>query len=366
MRQAILFICCLLSTVRVAGQYGIEANVMGGKVLKHTTKFSAPVPQLSTAIDVALIKQTRGVQDWEQRRRYPLWGVGLCLTHYGIDSIYGNALGLYPMMQFPIVRGKSVEWTVRAGLGIGYVTQHYSRAPVWDTLNNAIGSSINNFTMIATDIRYRLNAHWRIQAGLNFSHLSNGSMKQPNLGVNMYGGHVGLQYRPAGDEHEQIVKDRPRLRNRVLVQARLGLSFNESGNTDGPIYVGHLASLYASRRYAGKNKLLAGIDYSYHPSIYAFQRNNEINIGRERANSWKSAVFVGHEWLFGRMSVMTQVGYYIKDAVLRHDRFYEKIGYNYYLVRREHGTLKELCLTVLLKTHKADAELVEWGIGVGF
>jgi hypothetical protein len=201
---------------------------------------------------------------------------------------------------------------------------------------------------------------------MNFSHLSNGAMKQPNLGVNMYGGHVGLRYWPDGDRKDRIVKDRPRLKNRILGQFRFGMAFNESGNTDGPMYLTYMASAYASRRYASKNKVFAGLDYSYHSSIYAFQRNNEINVGNERANSWRSSVFVGHEWLFGRMAVMAQVGVYIKEAVLHLDPYYQKIGYNYYLIRSEDGALKELCLSVLLKTHKSNAELVEYGVGIGF
>jgi hypothetical protein len=339
---------------------------MAGKVLKHTKKFSAPVPELSTAAEVVLLKQTAGRQDWEQRRHYPLWGVGLSCTRYGIDSIYGNSIGLYPVLQIPLIRGKSLEWTLRVGMGIGYVTQHYERSPGWDTLNNAIGSSVNNFTMLTTQLRYRLNESWSLHAGLSFSHLSNGAMKQPNLGVNMYGGQVGLRYWPDGDRQQRIVRERPRLRNRILAQARLGMAFNESGTTDGPIYQTYLATVFASRRYGSKNKILLGIDYSYHTSIYAFQRNNEINVGNERANSWKSAVFVGHEWLFGRMALVAQFGVYIKEAVLRHDPYYQKIGYNYYLIRNEQGGLKELCLSVLLKTHKSDAELVEYGLGIGF
>lgn len=339
---------------------------MAGKVLKHNEKFRPPIPDLSTALDIAILKQTTGTQDWEQRRHYPVWGVGASYTRYGIDSIYGSAFGIYPFLQTYLIRGKRLEWTLRGGMGIGYVTRHYTRAPEWDTLNNAIGSAVNNFTLITTDLRYRIDRHWSIQAGLNFSHLSNGAMKQPNLGVNMYGGHIGIRYWPGGDRPELTDRERPRLRNRVLAQARLGIAFNESGTTDGPIYKTYLASAYVSRRYKSRNKVFIGLDYSYHGNIYAFQRNNEINGGTERANSWKSAVFLGHEWLFGRMGLTAQIGVYLKEAVLRTDPYYEKLGYNYYIIRAERGPLKELCLSFQLKTHKAIAELVEFGLGVGF
>ncbi len=353
--------------LRAQGNVALEANLMAGKVLKHSFRFRPPVPDLSTAVDVALVKQTIGTQAWEQRRHYPVWGVGATYTNYGIDSIYGSAFSLYPFLQTYIIRGKRLEWTLRAGLGIGYATKHYSHAPDWDTLNNVIGSAINNFTLIATDLRYRISSHWSVQAGLNFSHLSNGAIRQPNLGINMYGGHLGLRYRPAGAGQDRIVSDVPHLRNRLLVQARIGWAIDEkSGVIGGPIYPVYLASGYLSKRYKGKNKVFLGLDYSYHTRIYAFQRNNEVNVGEERAHSWKSAVFLGHEWLLGRMSFLAQVGYYVRDAVLKQDPYYEKLGYNFYLLRGERGPLKELCLSALLKTHQAAAELVEFGIGVGF
>jgi hypothetical protein len=354
------------SCVFAQGNIAVEGSFMAGKVLKHSTKFRPPIPELSTAFNLSFIKQTTGTNDWEQLRHYPIWGLGLTYTHYGIDSVYGSSIGLCLFAQKYIIRGKRLEWTVSGGLGLGYATRHYERAPVWDTLNNAIGSAANNYTLMQTDIRYRINANWSIQAGLNFSHLSNGALKQPNLGVNMYGGHIGLRYWPAGDRPKLITRERPKLRNRILAQARLSMAFNESGNADGPIYPVYMASAYASMRYKSRNKVFLGIDYSYHTRIYAFQRNNEINVGNERANSWKSAVFLGHEWLFGRIGVVAQVGVYVKEAVLRLDPYYEKIGYNLYLLHTEHGALKELCVSMLLKTHQSVAELVECGIGVGF
>ncbi len=360
----LLFLCRTEASAQPGSGY--ELNLLAGKVLKHTPKFRPPVPTLSTAVEFAWLKQTYGRYDWEQQRHYPVWGFGATFLHYGIDSIYGSAIGFYPLLQLKLINGKRLSWTFRGGLGLGYVTRHFERGPVWDTVNNAIGSAWNNFSSFSTDLRYRVNPNWSLQLGLSFCHLSNAAMKQPNLGVNFYGAHVGLRYWPDGDQPARVQRERKRLRNRFLVQARAGFAFNESGHGDGPVYPTYIGSLFLSRRYHNLNKVFIGVDYSYHTSIYAFQRNNEINIGKEAANSWKSAVFVGHEWMIGRLGFVAQVGVYVKEAMLRLSPFYEKLGYNVYLIQQEHGALKELCLTGLLKTHLADAELVEFGIGVGF
>jgi hypothetical protein len=368
MSRIVRLICFLLFLpvlLRAGPGMGIEVNAMVGKILKHTSKFRAPIPDHSSALELAWLKQTDGRRDWEQRRNYPLWGIGACYTHYGVDSVYGQVFGVYPMLQIPLIRGKSLEWTLRVGIGVGYATRHYERYPVWDTLNNMIGSSFNNFSLFATSLRYRLNSHWSLQTGLTFSHLSNGALKQPNLGINMYSLQLGLRYWPDGDQPERIRKDRPKLKNRILGQARLGIAFNQGGGADGPMYPTYLATVYASRRYNSQNKILLGADYSYHTNAYVFQRNNEINPGHEAENSWRAALFFGHEWLFGRMAFVAQWGFYLRDPI-KNEISYQKLGYHYYIIKQEKGILKEAFLGVQLKTHLTTAELIEFGVGMGF
>lgn len=346
--------------------FGIETNIIAGKILKHSPKFKGPIPPLSTALDINFFKQTSGKKDWQQRRKYPIVGVGITYTNYGNDAVYGYAIGVYPSLQLPIITGKNFEWTARAGFGIGFISHHYERTPVWDTLDNAIGSHFNNFSLFTTDLRYHINKHWDVQLGVNLSHISNAVLKVPNLGINMYGAHIGLRYFPVSSKPDRIVKKLSPLPNRWLVQSRLGIAFNQAGSSGGPMYRAYLASLYASKRWKSKNKVFGGIDYSYHEKVYAFLQNNEIFPGEAAAHSWKSAVFVGNEYLIGRVGIMLQVGYYLHKDYLTVEPLYEKLGCNVYLLQKEKGPLKELFLSILLKTHKTVAELTEVGIGVGF
>jgi hypothetical protein len=361
-----LFISFTASAQKFAGS-GVETNFIYGKIYKHSKKIIAPIPEQSTGFEINYVQQTNGSKDWHHRRRFPLVGFGFMYTDYGIDSIWGKCLAIYPNLQIPIIRGKTLEWTAKLAFGLGYATKRYSRVPTWDTLNTAIGSHFNNFSYFATDVRYHINQHIDIQLGANFSHMSNAALRQPNLGINMYGAHVGLRYFPVTSQTDRVVKEVPALKNRWLIQARAGIAGTELGAADGPFYPVYLGSLYASKRYRSKNKVFAGVDYSYHQNIYAFLRNNEIAVGEERAKSWKSAVFAGHEFLFGRVGIMLQAGVYIKQAELtKKDKYYQKLGANVYLLQNEKGLLKELFASCLLKTHTAQAELVEVGIGAGF
>lgn len=344
--------------------YGIETSYIGGKVFRHTTKFKAPIPDYSQAIDISLLQQTSGAKDWQQRRRYPMVGLGITYTDYGLNNVYGKCIGAYPILQFPIITGKKLEWTFRVGLGIGYVTNYFRRYPSFDTVNNAIGSHLNNFTMFASDIRYKINDQFAVSVGGNFSHISNGVFKQPNLGVNMYGGHIALRYFPVTSNPTRISRELDKMKNRILFQARFGFSFTSNNAPDGPLYPIYVTSAFLSKRYGSKNKAFAGLDYSYHPSIVAFLRNNEIYPGEEKSHAWKGAAFVGNEFLFGHFGLVLQLGAYVKEPYLSTSRIYQKLGYNFYLLQQEKGVLKEVCLYTMLKAHNVQAEFIEFGLGV--
>lgn len=346
---------------KLAG-YGIEVNPVYGKIIKHNYIFP-PVPQFSYAVDVALLKQTDGSKEWQAHRNNPLVGLGITYTDYGIDSVYGKCIGIYPVWEIPLIRKEQVEWTCRFGYGIGYVTNRFHRPD--NTQNNLVGSHLNNFTQFTTQLRYKVNNHIHLHAGFNFSHISNGSFRLPNLGVNMYGGHIGARYFPVTDQPQARTIATGQLKNRWMVQARLGLGMIEYNNVDGPMYPVYTATLFASKRYASKNKILAGVDYSYFTAMYTFLRNNEIAVGDEQSRSWEGVIFAGHEFVIGRIGIIAQLGVPFKHTEINKDKTIQKLGYAWYAWQAEKGLFKELTLNGFIKANNLEASHLEFGIGFG-
>jgi hypothetical protein len=234
-------------------------------------------------------------------------------------------------------------------------------------MNNAIGSYVNDYATFMTDLRYHINKHWDVQVGANFSHISNVSYKQPNLGINLYGAHFGIRYFPTTSEPKKIKHELKPLSNRWLAQFRLSMAYTGSNAPLGPAYPIYLASVYASKRWISKNKVFGGLDYSYHTNIYSFLLNNNfVAAGTEASRSYKVAVFAGNEFMLGRLGVVLQVGYYLKQAYQIQGLYYQKLGGNLYLVQKEKGPIKELFICGYLKTHISVAELAEFGFGMGF
>lgn len=358
--------CCVAQDIKTWEGFGVEANAFEGKVIKHEAKFTLPIPNLTTGMDVNLVWKTFGRKEWQQRRRYPVLGLGFTYTNYGIDSIYGRCFSVYPNIVVPLITGKRLEWTLRIGDGIAYVTRAYSRIHPVDTINVAIGSKINDYGSFLMDLRYHINKHWDVQAGVNFSHISDGSYHVPNLGVNMAGTHIGIRYFPESSSPKLIKHDLKHLKNRWLFQFRLTMGYNESNAPTGPLYPVYLGTAYMSKRWSSRNKFFGGFDYSYSDQIYSYLRNNGfVAPGTERNNSYKTAVFAGNEFLLGRVGVVLQFGWYTHQTFDIQEPYYEKIGGNLYLVQREHGPIKEFFLCAYLEAHLAVAEFAEFGFGMG-
>ncbi len=344
---------------------GIESNVMIGKMFRHNKKFTGPIPSHSYSFELNIVKKTYGQKDWQQRRRYPQVGVGFYYNNYNMPDVYGQAFGIFPNIQLPLIRSGNFEWTVRAGMGFCYFTKPYERLPEPNTVNTAIGSHLNNISPFSTDIRWSINEHWDVQAGFNFSHVSSAAYRMPNLGVNMYGAHIGIRYFPVTSKPQKIQRTLVPLKNRWLFQARASVAFIEDSPADGPLNMVYMGAIFASKRYWSKNKVYAGVDYYYNSAKYAKLKSIEHFEGSEMSHATQVAVFAGNEFLLGRLGVVMQVGYYLHRMDEQNEKVYQKIGGNFYLVQREKGFIKEVFFSGLLKTHMASAELAEFGLGIG-
>lgn len=345
--------------------FGIEANIMAGKMIRHSPRFTGALPAHSYSAELNFIKKTYGQKDWQQRRRYPQLGLGFYYINYNMADVYGQVLGMFPNIQLPLVRAGNFEWSFRAGMGICYITKPYERLPHPNTENTVIGGHWNNISPFSTDIRWSIDEHWDLQAGLNFSHVSNAAFQQPNLGINMYGMHLGLRYFPVTSRPQKIAGKPAPLTNRWLIQARAGMGFIESNPADGPLYPVYIGALFVSKRYWSKNKVYAGMDYYYNTAKYARLKSIEHFQGDEYSHSTQAAVFLGNEFLVGRLGILFQLGYYVHRMDEQNQNIYQKLGGNFYFVKKEKGLIKELFCSAILKTHTTTAELFEMGLGIG-
>lgn len=369
-KQIFFFVCTAFVMSALHAQdttgncgFGIEADILAGRIVKH--KIKAPIPPLSKALDINFIWQTTGKKDWHQRCHFPQVGIGIVYSDYGSDKVFGECVGVYPNIQIPLIKRKNLEWTLLMGNGLGYVTRKYQTTRPIDTLNSAIGSHVNDFALLATDIRYTLNKHVQLQLGANFTHISDAAIHQPNLGVNMVGGHIGFRYFLEGCRVKYRIKTVDKPIDRWLVSFRYSNAFTQSRTPGSPELPTYIAAGYVSKRWGGNHKIYFGGDYAFHEDTHQEQKYWGFKWDN-RAHSWDGTALIGYEYMLGRLGLVAQAGVYYKQTYLKFDAIDEKIGGNYYIINKEHGAVKELFLSALLLTHGIVAEFAEFGLGVSF
>ena len=100
-------------------------------------------------------------------------------------------MAVYAFQGAPIVRLSSrlsldYEWNFGASFGWKQYDEHSN----W--YNDAIGSKINAYINLGFVLNWQFYPQWKLAAGVDFTHFSNGNTRYPNGGLNTIGGRVGI------------------------------------------------------------------------------------------------------------------------------------------------------------------------------
>ncbi len=342
--------------------YGI--NYFGGKILIHTPKIYIKSPAYSQALEFNFNKQTLGNAVWQQRFGFPETGLSVCIARHGSSQL-GMAAGFYPTIQFRIINFKNGYWYWKIGGGIGFNTRSWKRTPPADSMNNIVGSTINNFTMIQSGFRLKVAPKWSLQTGVHFYHVSNAGARKPNFGINTMGAHIGMNYHPKGFVNHFTRVPATKRENPLNFGVQSAVSFSEDKTPDGPIYANYNITFFAGKMYRGKNRFSVGGEGTYNSKLYALFKNTYKFTGQERLHAWQYSFFIANEFVFGKIGLPLQLGCYF-NRPNGGEPIYQKLGINYHFYHQKSKWVKDMYLLTQLKTHYATADFAEFGLGILF
>ena len=233
--------------------------------------------------------------------------------------------------------------------------------------NNAFGTKImdNNYFLLQYK-KENIIDKIGLQAGFMLTHFSNGRFKAPNSGINTIAFNVGLNYN-FNDKQEFIVDSLPS-KDTYKERIKYNIAFR-TGVSEGP--VPHLGQrqfyhigLYADKRIGRKSALQLGTDvfFSRYLRDYiefvsvAFPEDHDSYADSD-TDYKRIGLFVGHELFINKLSIETQLGYYVYKPFDYEIDVYQRVGLKYYLY-------KNIFTGVGLKTHGGRAEAIEATIGV--
>jgi hypothetical protein len=312
--------------------------------------------------------QSRGEKLWEQLYNFPRYGIGLYKPQFPDAPYLGNPLGIYGTMSFAIKRWETVTINLDVGFGMTFNWRSY----LVDKYNVALGASESIIFNPGFSIEKRLNNGLMFNLGTGFVHYSNGSLKIPNLGINIFSPRAGVGYNFSSNKNcfkYQIVPEYQK-QTEYLVSAIIGWRNQLYDGSDvdsitlrkGVYYSIYGISFDFNRQLSYKSKIGAGImaDYiGYANSSISAEDGKLIPHPSSFNNGLELSIYPSYELVMNRVSLVLQPGFYIYRTKYPEcpPSFYQRIGLKYYMT-------DDISLSLNMRAHEwSIADFIEWTIG---
>ncbi len=326
--------------------YSIDFNFQLGRVFPFQDYFIGNKGSVNTFI-LGFNKQGLGVKEWERTYNYPNYGLSLVYQR-NKQNFLGDVYSL--MLHYTHFFFKR-RLAMKIADGLSFTTNPFD---VEDNPKNVfITSTLSNGFLFS--LQWRETNLWKglgWQAGVSFTHYSNGKTKLENRGLNTWFGHLGLNY-AFTEEKEFITGGFSEELDKQIhynLMFRGGVNENTSRTGYDKLYT---LSLYADKRLSKKSRLQFGCDYF----ASDFLKHELLASGKGNYSSKRVGVFIGHDLVFHRFSIPIQIGYYIYNPSHYKKSIYQRIGANYLIN-------KHLLMSLAVKVHLGSAEALEYGLGL--
>jgi hypothetical protein len=303
-------------------------------------------------------KKTFGHKDWESGYNYPDTGFSFTYQDFN-NSTLGSNYGLYAHYNFYFFKR---EMQFRIGQGIAYNTNPYDKKD--NFRNNAFGTHLLSSTYLMLNYsKERITGPLGFKAGISIVHYSNANVRAPNTSTNTFAFNAGLVYNLDDYENTDYIKpsDRTKVREPVRYNLAFRTGINESDVINSGQYPFYIFSGYADKRLGGKSAFQLGADIYFSNFLKELIRFQSISFPELNVNAdddyKRVGLFAGHELFINKVSVVSQLGYYVYYPFDFEGRVYNRMG-----LKRYFGD--KWFAAVTLKSHGAKAEAVEFGVGV--
>ncbi len=200
----LLSIVCLLaflavggkSGAQIVGKHGIGLDVRPGYVVPTNSFLEGDNLQqkiIEQSLSLHLKYAFQFGKDSRLGRMYPhaYQGIGVSYNTFYCPAELGNPVTVYAFQGAPIVRLSSrlsfdYEWNFGASFGWKKYDEQYNPQ------NEVIGSKINAYINLGLLLNWQFHPQWKLAAGVDLTHFSNGNTHYPNGGLNIIGGRVGI------------------------------------------------------------------------------------------------------------------------------------------------------------------------------
>ncbi len=337
-------------------RHTLDVNPFYGSILLHNTDISHLITEHPVGVIVGYNRKTFGENEWEREYNYPDAGASFVYQDTRSATL-GKTYGLFAHYNFYFFK-RNLQFRVAQGLA--YATNPYDR--VTNFRNNAYGSRFLSSTyMMLNYHKQRIFRNLGLNAGISVVHYSNANVKAPNTSTNTLAFTLGLVYNIGGADLPYVSREKQQLTEPLRYNLAFRSGINESDNIGAGQFPFYIFSGYVDKRLGRKSALQLGTDVFFSNFLKELIRYQSISFPENEiatdTDFKRVGLFLGHELFINKLSITTQLGYYIYYPFDFEGRVYNRVGLKRYFGDKLFGEIS-------LKSHGAAAEAVEFGIGI--
>lgn len=376
----------------------MKGSAYGGYILPMTKNLELIATPPALGGEIAVEFPAMGNYSWQRYWGMPTVGVGFIGMSLGNPQILGDAYAIYPYLLVPLIKSKYFNLNYKIGVGVSFFTKTWNSCDTLSgvyaaTANSAIGSVANIYLVTGANFEFPLRDGFSITADLGYNHMSNGSMFQPNGGLNMLHTTIGAKYTLAECAHcKKPLRPIDEFPYDFSVNLIVSGGARELYYKDNKMYP--IGSFHASFSGVLTNWYALGVGADiFYDGVFVQQGKRDSESYKEHtsftryfisnencANKIRAGVCISNEFILGRITGVIQWGVYVYDplrnanplphATYGYNRpmFYSynienEDGWNYFRLGIRCRVWDNIFVNMSLKTHLQKAEMIEWGIG---
>jgi hypothetical protein len=341
-------------------QKSITTSYLYGQMVPHT-EYTEPLRatvngfQLDADWDLMVERRANFLL---KREKYTVRNIGVSLLYMNMGHASTGkqfAAGISLGASYPFTDKLGIRWRMVGG--VSYLPQKYDS--ISNPINLAISSNLNYHANLNVELKYQFASKLGLNLGGSMVHASNGNWHKPNGGLNAFCVSGGLIYYPYGQtisKHHLYRERRKFFAYPYSLGVKLALRDHSLENRR-KFAVWVFEASYRVQK-SNRNFWDFGIDLFNDPLYFWDKKNNRTGliIGQQ----YELGLRVSHVFLFGRIGLRTDFGYYVLRPVNSNKSFYyNAFGFDYRLNQR-------VVIKNRIKAHLNDADYMELGLSYLF
>lgn len=336
----------------------IRATPHFGLVIPHHQEMTYFINDFSYGIDLNFgIKKYN--KSWYKYTNFPELGFGVFYNSFGNGDVFGSSISGYGYIQPNLFRTTRWSLDTKYALGLGYASNPFDESE--NPYNHVFGSDFNVFIGVGLFGKYNITNSWTISGNINYNHLSNGSLKKPNHGINTITLGIGIGYNFSNINNPESIqaKRAPRSNARdILIFFSVGSSQRSVYKpTNYPAFSLNINHVWWVSKKSGWGFGADGIFYGAAP--YEYQIDNNQFIGEEEFDNLDKiygGLFLSYNYRFNTTQLFAHVGTYLLYGIEPKQKIYPRLG-----IRQQ--IYKNLYANFSIKASFFKAEFIEFGLG---